>query len=405
MANRTNSRKSKNQLLQATAPISEFGVTDMRQVATLLVFSVAALVALGMVILYSASMSEQGMRMLIRQGQWLGLGIIAATIVAMVDYRILRKNAWLILAFTTVLLALVLVPEIGHKVGGARRWFKLGPISFQPSELAKLALIIWTAFYCEWQTRNIKSFKHGVIIPWAVLMVVLGLIFVEPDRGTFILMSTVCAGVLFIGGVRITYLSMVGVVGVLGVAYKLWVDPLRMARIMSWLNPEADLNGVGLQANQAMIALGAGGIAGVGLGDGRQKMGFVPAHLTDFIFSVIGEELGLIATLSVLIGFLFIMICGMTIAWKARDRFGYYLATGITLLIAAQACLNIGVVTSVLPNKGMSLPFISYGGSNLLMMLVMIGILISIARHATGEIVIVNEESADTVFMAKAKAL
>jgi len=397
----TTSRKQNHR--HAAAPIPALGSADMRQVATLLAFSVGALVALGIVMLYSASMSEQGMRMLVKQSQWLGLGAVACTIAATVDYRHLRRFAWPILIFAAILLALVLVPQIGYKIGGARRWFKLGPISFQPSELGKLALLIWTAFYCEWQTRNMKNFKQGVLYPWAVLGVVLALILVEPDRGTFILMSAVCAGVLFVGGVRAHYLAIPVIVGAVGIAYLLYVDPVRMARIMSWLNPEDFKTTTGYQNWQAMIALGSGGIAGVGLGDGRQKLGFVPEHLTDFIFSVIGEELGLIATLSVLLAFLLITLCGMTIAWKARDRFGYYLATGITLLIAAQAVINIGVVTSALPNKGMSLPFISYGGSNLLMMLTMVGVLISIARKATDDVVVMDEGSADAVFMAAAE--
>ena len=398
---KTTSRKNIHR--HAAAPISALGSADMRQVATVLAFSVGALVALGIVMLYSASMSEQGMRMLVKQSQWLGLGAIACTIAATVDYRQLRRFAWPILIFAALLLALVLVPQIGYKIGGARRWFKLGPISFQPSELGKVALLIWTAFYCEWQTRNMKNFKQGVIYPWAVLGVLLCLILVEPDRGTFILMSAVCAGVLYVGGVRAHYLAIPVILGAVGIAYLLYVDPVRMARIMSWLNPEDFKTTTGYQNWQAMIALGSGGVVGVGLGDGRQKLGFVPEHLTDFIFSVIGEELGLIATLSILLAFLLITLCGMTIAWKARDRFGYYLATGITLLIAAQAVINIGVVTSALPNKGMSLPFISYGGSNLLMMLTMVGILISIARKATDDVVIVDEESADTVFMAAAE--
>ena len=191
-------------------------------------------------------------------------------------------------------------------------------------------------------------------------------------------------------------------IGAGSVGYLLATDPLRMRRITSWLRPEETRDGTGYQAYQSMIALGSGGVNGVGLGDGRQKMGFVPENLTDFIFSVIGEELGLIATLAVLLGFTLITICGMTIAWKARDRFGYFLATGITLLIGAQACVNIGVVTSALPNKGMSLPFISYGGSNLLMMLVCVGLLISVARYASDDAVVVDEDSSDTVFMAAA---
>ena len=376
------------------------GVADMRQVATLLVFSVGVLLSLGMVMLYSASMSEEGMKMLLKQATWLGVGAVVCIAAAVIDYRMLRNYSWHLLALTTVLRALVLVPQIGHKIGGARRWFKLPGVSVQPSEFAKLALLVWVAFYCEWQTRNIRNFKQGVVWPWLVLGVPLGLILVEPDRGTFILMSAVCAGVLFVGGVRWLYIALPVVFGAGGIAWLLWVDPVRMARIMSWLNPEDYKTTTGYQNWQAMIALGSGGVNGVGLGDGRQKLGFVPEHHTDFIFSVIGEELGLVATLGVLALFVVITCCGMLIAWKARDRFGYYLATGITLLVATQAFINIGVVTAALPNKGMSLPFISYGGSSLVAMLGCVGLLIGIARRATDDVVIVDEQGADTVFMA-----
>ena len=378
------------------------GNADMRQVATLLVFSVGALLSLGIVMLYSASMSEEGMKMLIKQGTWLGFGTIGGIVASVVDYRLLRRHAWTLLAVSVLLLALVLVPAVGHKIGGARRWFKLPGVSVQPSEFAKLAMLIWVAFYCEWQTRNMKTFKHGVILPWFVLGLPLILILVEPDRGTFMLMSAVCAGVLFVGGVRWLYLALPVVLGAGGIGWLLWVDPVRMARIMSWLNPEDYKTTTGYQNWQAMIAIGSGGVNGVGLGDGRQKLGFIPEHHTDFIFSIIGEELGLVATLGVLVAFVMIAGCGMMIAWKARDRFGYYLATGITLLIATQAFINIGVVTAALPNKGMSLPFISYGGSSLVAMLGCVGLLISIARRATDDLIIVDEDGADTVFMAAA---
>ncbi|MBL6765371.1 MAG: putative lipid II flippase FtsW [Verrucomicrobiae bacterium] len=381
---------------------SVIGVADMRQIATVLVFSVGALLSLGMVMLYSASMSEEGMKMLLKQATWLAIGTIGGISAAVLDYRVLRRYAWHLLAVSVVLLALVLIPVVGHKIGGARRWFKLPGVSLQPSEFAKLAMLVWVAFYAEWQTRNIKTFRHGVAFPWLALGLPLGLILVEPDRGTFILMSAVCAGVLFVGGVRWLYLALPAIIGVVGIGWLLWVDPVRMARIMSWLNPEDYKTTTGYQNWQAMIAIGSGGLYGVGLGDGRQKLGFIPEHHTDFIFSIIGEEMGLIATLGVLVAFFLIATCGMMIAWKARDRFGYYLATGITLLISTQAFINIGVVTAALPNKGMSLPFISYGGSSLVAMLGCVGLLISIARRATDDLVIVDEEGADTVFMAAA---
>ncbi len=391
---------------RGTAPgaVETLGVADMRRVSTLLVFSVAALVALGVVMLYSASMSEKGAHLLIKQSQWLALGLVAGVTMALIDYRLLRKYSWVLLLIAIVLLAMVLIPGIGHKIGGARRWFKFAGVSFQPSEFAKLALIIWVAYYCGWQNQKIRGFVHGIILPSLGIGLVLALICIEPDRGTTILMAAVCASMLFIGGVRLRYLLLPVLLGAGGIAWLLYNDPLRMKRIMSWLYPEEYKLTTGYQAWQAMVALGSGGIYGVGLGDGRQKLGFVPEQQTDFILSVIGEELGLIATLSVVVGFLMIAFCGMAIAWRARDRFGYYLATGITLLISLQACINIGVVTSALPNKGLALPFISYGGSNLLIMMSCIGVLISVARYATDEVVPMDELSADTVFLAAAKS-
>jgi cell division protein FtsW len=188
-----------------------------------------------------------------------------------------------------------------------------------------------------------------------------------------------------------------------GLAYSIWRDPMRMKRMLSWWDLEQSKDGVGYQAYQAMIALGSGGWFGLGLGNGRQKLGFVPEHHTDFIFSIIGEELGLITTLLVVAAFVIIAVCGICIALHARDTFGTLLATGITLLISLQAAINIGVVTSALPNKGLPLPFISYGGSNLLAMLTCIGILLSVARKAVPARISASDfESSDNPFAARA---
>ncbi|KAB2648674.1 MAG: cell division protein FtsW, partial [Verrucomicrobia bacterium] len=187
---------------------------------------------------------------------------------------------------------------------------------------------------------------------------------------------------LLIAGVRLKFIIPPIVLALIALAISLWRDPMRTKRLLSWLNLEETKDGVGYQAYQAMIALGSGGWFGLGLGNGRQKLGFVPEHHTDFILSIIGEELGLVATLGVVLGFVLIIICGVYIAIQARDTFGTMLAAGITFLIGLQAFINIGVVTSALPNKGLALPFISYGGSNLLAMLVCVGVLISVARRA-----------------------
>src|ERR1051325_6477214 len=240
---------------------------------------------------------------------------------------------------------------------------------FQPSELAKIALIIAVAWYGDHFQRQMPTFKRGILVPGIFIGLTLGLIFVEPDRGTTILLAAVSAGMLLIAGVRWKFFIPPIVLAAAALAVSLWHDPMRMKRIFSWLYLEENRDGVGYQAYQAMLALGSGGWSGLGLGNGRQKLGFVPEHHTDFILSVIGEALGLIATLLVVAAFVAIVLCGINIAKNSRDAFGLLLGAGIAFLIGFQAFINIGVVTSALPNKGLPLPFVSYGGSNLFIML------------------------------------
>ena len=354
----------------------------MKVAVTVLVSCVAALLALGMVMLYSTSMAQVGAHFLIMQLIWCGLGLVLCAAAASVDYRLVKKVVWPLLAFSILLLALVLVHRIGARINGARRWFSFGPVRFQPSELAKLALILALAWYGEYFQRQMPGWKRGILVPGLFIGLVLGLIFVEPDRGTTILLAGVSGAMLLIAGVRWNFFMPPVLLGLGGLALSLWHDPMRIRRIFSWLYLEESKSGVGYQAYQAMLALGAGGWFGLGLGNGRQKLGFVPENHTDFIFSIIGEELGLIATLLVIVAFVAIVICGIYIALNSRDTFGLLLGSGLTFLIGLQAFINIGVVTSALPNKGLPLPFISYGGSNLLMMLTSVGLLLSIARKA-----------------------
>jgi cell division protein FtsW len=354
----------------------------MKLAVTILVFCVAALLALGMVMLYSSGMGAVGARYLVMQSIWCGLGLVACGSALAIDYRILKKLAWPFFGLSLVLLVAVLVPHVGLKVNGARRWLGAGGVRFQCSELAKIALIVVLAWYGEHFQRKMPTWKRGIIIPGLFIGLTLGLIFVEPDRGTTILLGTVSVIILVIAGVQWKYMIPPVFIALTGLAYSLWHDPMRTKRIFSWLYLEENKSGVGYQAYQAMLALGAGGWTGLGLGNGRQKLGFVPEHHTDFIFSVIGEELGLIATLLVVLAFIAIVICGIYIAVNAREPFGLLLGSGITFLIGLQAFINIGVVTSALPNKGLPLPFISYGGSNLFMMLASVGLLLSIARQA-----------------------
>jgi cell division protein FtsW len=364
----------------------------MKAAVTMLVFCVAALLALGMVMLYSSSMAQAGTRYLLMQLVWCAIGLGLCLAATLIDYRWLKKFAWPLFGLAIVLLLLVFVPPIGIKVNGARRWLHWGGVRFQSSELAKLALIIALAWYGEHFQRQMPTWKRGIMIPAAFIGLVLALVFIEPDRGTTILLGSVSAVMLIIAGVRWTYIVPPVIVALAGLGVSLARDPMRTRRIFSWLDLEAHKSGVGYQAYQAMIALGAGGWMGLGLGNGRQKMGFVPENHTDFIFSIIGEELGLITTLLVVMGFVGVIVCGIYIALNARDTFGMLLGSGITFLIGLQAFINIGVVTSALPNKGLPLPFISYGGSNLLMMLFAVGILLSIARHAkSGDLTVAQD--------------
>jgi cell division protein FtsW len=353
----------------------------MKLAVTLLVFCIAALMALGMVTLYSSGMQQMGARYLVLQMVWASAGIVCCAVAALLDYRWLKKAAWIFFGISLAMLALVLVPGIGTKINGARRWFFLGRINLQPSEIAKLALIMMIAWYGDRFQRQMGTWKRGVVIPGAIIAATLGLIFVEPDRGTTILLACVSGCLLITAGARLKYLLPPVVLALVGLAVSLIHDPMRTKRIFGWLHLEEHKDGVSYQAYQAVLAFGSGGWTGLGLGNGRQKM-FVPENHTDFILSIIGEELGLAGTLSVLTAFLVILICGIYISTRSKDAFGFLLGSGITFLIGLQAMINIGVVTSALPNKGLPLPFVSYGGSNLLIMLTAVGLLLSIARQA-----------------------
>jgi cell division protein FtsW len=365
-------------------PVFSFGC-KMKIAVTTLAFCVAALLALGMVMLYSSSMTQVGAEYLKTQLIWGALGFVFCVGAASLDYRLLKKVTWPILFCAVVFLAMVFIPPVGHASHGAHRWVGYHGFYFQPSEFAKVALVIALAWYGEHFQRQMPTLKRGIVIPGIFIGIVLGLIFIEPDRGSTILLAAVSAAMLLVAGVRWKYFVPPIVLAGAGLAFSLWNDPMRMRRIFSWLYLEEHKNGVGYQAYQAMLALGSGGWTGLGLGNGRQKLGFVPEHHTDFILSIIGEELGVVATLLVVVGFVVIVVCGIYIACHARDTFGFLLAVGITLLIGLQAAINIGVVTSALPNKGLPLPFISYGGSNLLSMLTCSGLLLSIARLARVE--------------------
>lgn len=353
----------------------------MKAATTLLLFSVLGLLVLGIVTLVSASTGQPQARYLVMQPLWAFFGLAVCAGAAWLDYRWLKRVWWVGLIMAIGLLALVWAPKVGVRTNGASRWVNFYGFGFQPSEIAKLALIVALAWYGERYQRFMGSFWRGLVLPGLGAALVLGMIFKEPDVGTTVLLAGVTGVMLIVAGVKVRFVVGPVALGLLALVVFIARDPVRSDRIYAWLHPEETRLATGMQAWQSMAALGNGGVKGIGLGEGRQKF-FLPEHHTDFIFAMIGEELGLVATLGVLLAFLVILLCGVYIAWNAADTFGMLIASGITFLIAMQVTINIGVVTGALPNKGLALPFISYGGSNLVIMLAGIGLLLSVGRHA-----------------------
>jgi len=351
----------------------------------LLLLSVVGLVTLGVVMLFSTSAFAQESHgdiyyFVKRQGLWLGIGMAGCIAGALIDYHIWQRSWRIWFGVAVFFLALCFVPHVGMRINGSLRWVKVGFIMFQPSEIGKIAAIFFLAWWFSRKETEPRKFLQGFLIPFAAAGVLIGLIGSEVDLGTSALIGATTLALCLVAGANwgiIAALFGTGLAGLIGVAMLI---PERAARMTTFLNPEGDKLGKGLQQWQALIAFGSGGFEGLGLGEGRQKFLYLPYAHTDFIFPMIGEELGLRATWFVLLGYILIILCGGLIAANAKDRFGKLLAMGILLLISLQAAVNIGMTTSLLPNKGMPLPFISYGGSNLAVSLFMIGILVNIHR-------------------------
>ncbi|HEX8679095.1 MAG TPA: putative lipid II flippase FtsW [Chthoniobacterales bacterium] len=361
-----------------------------RKSAYFLFLAVLGMLVIGIVMLFSTSAfakdSHNDVYFFVkRQAVWLVIGLVVCTFAALTDYHFWARTWWVWFALAAVLLALCFLPGIGMRINGSRRWVGFAGVQFQPSELAKIAAVFFLAW---WFARNEKAsghFVHGFIIPLAIVSVLLALIVMEVDLGTTALIGATAFVMMFVAGtspIILGILSMTGVAGILVVAMTM---PERMSRLTAFMHPELYKQDAGLQQMQALIAWGSGGIEGLGLGNGRQKMMYLPYAHTDFIFPMIGEELGLRVSLLVVFLFVVIVICGMMIALHAKDRFGLLLGTGVVSLLALQAAVNIGVTTSLLPNKGLPLPFISYGGSNLAACLFGIGILLNVYRQANLE--------------------
>jgi len=350
--------------------------------ASVILVCAVGLALLGLTVLFSASASfrADSYFFIKRQVIWFILAIAAGWVVSRVDLEHARRYAWILWGGTLVLLVLVLIPGIGVKVNGCRRWIDLGLMRLQVSDVAKFAMVFAVAHYCNLNQRHMGSFMRGFFIPAAGVGITAILIIVEPDFGTAALTGIVGVTMLYLGGVRLKWFipAVAGALTLFAVAIA--HNPIRLQRITSFLDVEANRGDGAYQLWQAMLAFGAGGIEGVGLGNGRQQNAFLPEAHTDFIFAIVGEEMGLGFTLAVVVMFAVILGAGLVHLRRAPNLFGYLLVSGMLLMMMLQAIINLGVVTGVLPTKGMSLPFISYGGSNLVLMGVIIGVFFNTQR-------------------------
>ena len=357
-----------------------------KNVIAFLMLAVAGLIALGLVMLFStgafARDSHGDMYLFVkRQGFWLVVGIIAALIAASVDYHFWRKWWWVFFAGSAFLLLLCFIPPIGQRINGSSRWINLGFGTLQPSEFAKISSIFFVAWWFSREDITFEKLKNGLLLPVSILGVPMVLILLEVDIGNTALIGAAALAMIFVAGGALRWLAVLAPMAFASIFLVALAVPERVQRLVAFTDPEKYRLCEGLQQWQGLIAFGSGGFDGVGLGEGRQKMHYLPYAHTDFIFPMIGEELGLKATALTVLAFLVILLCGALISANARDRFGMLLGFGCTMLITIQSMVNLGVTTSLLPNKGMPLPFISYGGSNLVVCLFLIGLLVNIHRQ------------------------
>ena len=358
-----------------------------RNAAYTLIACVVGLVGLGLIMLasvgaFSPENRGQPLFFLQRQGLWLAVGVGVCAALSRLDPKVLVSRGLWILAGAVLLVVLSLVPGIGKTVKGSARWIHLGPFVLQPGEFLKLATVIFCAMWVQQKKDRMSSPWHGLILPMLILVLPVLLLIRQPDLGSAMFVFAVAAVVLFVGGAPLLPLGIFGMVAVVGLIALAMTMPERMGRLIAFLDPEAHQSGEGYQVTQALIALGSGGTQGVGLGRSVQKMVYLPEAHTDFIFPIVGEELGLPATLAVVAVFLLFTVMGAYIACHARDTTGMVLGAGATSLVGLQAFANFGVTTGILPPKGVGLPFISYGGSNLVLCLAAVGILLSLHRQA-----------------------
>ncbi len=351
--------------------------------------TVVALVSFGVVMVYSASAvlaysrHDNGQHFLVRQAAYAVLGLFAMLVLARFDYHRLRALTYPLLG-SSVLLLCATAFGLGKSAGGASRWLEVGPIHVQPAEIVKVAMIFWLAYSLSKKSERIRSFSVG-FLPHAVVAGLLALLCLkQPDFGSAVMVALMTFVLLFTAGARLGYLLGAGL-AVLPIAYQLVTgSEYRMRRITAFLSPFQYRYGVGYQIAESLMSFGAGGVTGVGLGDSRQKLFFLPEAHTDFISAIVGEELGFVGLAIMIAAFLLVLYRGLRAAYRAADDYGTYLAVGITLFIGLQAFTNLAVAVGLLPTKGLVLPFISFGGSALLVNCAAVGVLLNVSRPRDG---------------------
>lgn len=352
----------------------------------LLLISIIIISLFGIVMIFSASYIwaeykfQDPFKFVKNQGLFFLIGMVGLFAISKFDYKKYYDKANLILGICIALLILVLIPGIGTVRNGSRSWFGIGSFGIQPSEFTKLALIIFTSKYLCKNEKDMGKIKKGVLPILGLTLFIFGLIMLQPDFGTGTILVMSIIGLLFVGGVDFKFFLKIAVIGVAGVVALIIAAPYRLARILSFLDPWKDPLGSGFQIIQSLYAIGPGGLFGFGFGNSRQKHFYLPEPQTDFIFSIISEEFGFLGVLIVSTLFLTIIIRGFRIARNSKDLFGKYLAFGITFQLAFQAVMNLMVVTGLIPVTGVTLPFLSYGGSSLLITLCSMGIVLNISR-------------------------
>jgi len=360
--------------------------TIMRHLRISIATVVFVLICLGIMMIYSSSgiyaMQELGdnLYFLKRHVFFLLVGFLGMILVMAVDYRLIQQYAKPLLLLGILLLVLVLVPSIGKASFGARRWFRIGSFTIQPSEFMKIIMLVYVADFLARKQPVIRKFWQGFVPPMLATGMVCVLILKQPDLGTAFLIGCIVIIMITVAGARLTHIGFLALASLPALYLLILRVPYRLKRIIVFLDPWQDSLGAGFQLTQSQIALGSGGLFGVGLGKSMQKLFYLPAAHTDFILSIIGEEMGLAGTLLVVVLFIIFIWQGARIAKRVTNPFGYYLGTGIVAMIGLQALINIGVSIGALPTKGLTLPFISYGGSALVVNMISVGLLLNISR-------------------------